>query len=402
MNRLLTVAVLALALMAPTPVPFARLVLDINTTASGASSFPSNFRGLNGVVYFTADDGSNGAELWRSDGTAAGTSLVYDIRPGPVPSNPGAFAMAGGVLVFAATDSRGRHVWRSDGTIGGTSLLKQFVTSPFSMLTVGNVAFSAAETAGTGVELWKTDGTEAGTVLVKDIWPGATTSAIANLTDVNGTLFFTATVVEGTTLARRLWKSDGTQAGTVQLGTAAGSPSNLVGLNGVLYFSAAGLEGTELWKSDGTPDGTVLQDTNPGPPSGRSDIVGASSLADGGRAVLFSATDGATGLELWKIDDRRDTVFLGEIASGPGSSTPEVFTRAGKFVIFTANDNTHGRELWALPLFAENLPQPAVDHIPTAAHGGRVRDGVPLFVYEQLETIENNLAADPDYPEPEP
>jgi ELWxxDGT repeat protein len=143
----------------------------------------------------------------------------------------------------------------------------------------------------------------------------------------------------------------------------------------------------------------VAQDTNPGPASGRSDIVGASSLADGGRAVLFSATDGVTGLELWKIDDQHDTVFLGEIAPGPGSSTPELFTRAGKFVIFTANDNAHGRELWVLPSFTQNLPQPAVDHIPAAAHGGRLRDGVPLFVYQQVEAMEDNLAADPDYPE---
>lgn len=56
------------------------LVADINTTA-GTGSSAMTFSELGGIAYFTADDGVNGYELWRSDGTAEGTYLLKDINP---------------------------------------------------------------------------------------------------------------------------------------------------------------------------------------------------------------------------------------------------------------------------------------------------------------------------------
>jgi ELWxxDGT repeat protein len=43
---------------------------------------------VSGTAYFSADDGMHGFELWSSDGTALGTSLVVDIRPGEKGSSP--------------------------------------------------------------------------------------------------------------------------------------------------------------------------------------------------------------------------------------------------------------------------------------------------------------------------
>ena len=40
------------------------------------------------TLFFTADDGVNGNELWKSDGTEAGTVLVKDINPGSGSSSP--------------------------------------------------------------------------------------------------------------------------------------------------------------------------------------------------------------------------------------------------------------------------------------------------------------------------
>jgi len=128
-----------------------------------------------------------------------------------------------------------------------------------------------------GFELWKTDGTVAGTVLVKDINPPATgaNSVPHGFTELNGALYFRATTSDVN--GYRLWKTDGTTAGTVlvkdinPLDTRAISyPVVFTRLNGALYFHADdGVNGIELWKTDGTAAGTqLLKDICPGTCSG--------------------------------------------------------------------------------------------------------------------------------------
>ena len=126
---------------------------------------------------------------------------------------------------------------------------------------VNNKLFFAATNGTHGMELWKSDGTETGTVMVKDIRPGASNSSIGYLTNINGTLFF---VANNGSYGTELWKSDGTTAGTVMVkdiraGVLGSNPSGLVNLDGTLYFAADnGVHGMELWKSDGTSAGTLL------------------------------------------------------------------------------------------------------------------------------------------------
>ncbi len=57
-----------------------QILKDINPTA--ASSGITELEAVNGTVFFAADDGVHGRELWRSDGTAGGTILLGDIRQG--------------------------------------------------------------------------------------------------------------------------------------------------------------------------------------------------------------------------------------------------------------------------------------------------------------------------------
>src|SRR5262249_56380828 len=126
-----------------TPSLTPQMVLDINTALS---SNPSQIVAVGSTTYFTADDGVNGVELWKSDGTAAGTVLVKDINPGSASSNPSSLTNVNGTLFFTASDG------------------------------------------STGVELWKSDGTAAGTVLVKDIIAGSADASPGSLTNVNGIL----------------------------------------------------------------------------------------------------------------------------------------------------------------------------------------------------------------------
>jgi ELWxxDGT repeat protein len=126
------------------------LLADINVGPNGSS--PQFFTAANGILFFNAWDPTNGCELWKIDGTAAGTVLVKDIRPGSMGSYPGPLVHVNGTLYFRANDG------------------------------------------ATGLELWTSDGTTAGTVLVTDIVAGSSGSNPYRFTDVNGTLFFTAAV----------------------------------------------------------------------------------------------------------------------------------------------------------------------------------------------------------------
>ena len=100
-------------------------------------------------VFFSADDGVRGAELWVTDGTEAGTQMVMDINP-VGSSNPMRFTRLGNRIVFAADDGKnGNEVWVSDGTPAGTQLLKDVNagaenSSPLELVAAGGSLFFTA------------------------------------------------------------------------------------------------------------------------------------------------------------------------------------------------------------------------------------------------------------------
>ena len=82
------------------------VVKDIR--AGDASSDPRDLAAVGDVLYFNADDGSNGRELWRSDGTTGGTRLVRDIAPGATASTPREMTALGNGFLFSALEFRRR------------------------------------------------------------------------------------------------------------------------------------------------------------------------------------------------------------------------------------------------------------------------------------------------------
>jgi ELWxxDGT repeat protein len=241
------------------------LIKPINNSENISSSSPGNVVYLNGIGYFGAYT-FNGYELWKTDGSEAGTVLFKDILSGSGSSNPNYLTVFNGSLYFSADDGvHGRELWKSDGTAAGTSMLNDILpgisgSNPEKLFIHNGILFFTADDGENGIELWKTDGTTAGTILVKDINPGSASSFCTIGTSVGSNYYFTAD--DGLSGAE-LWKTDGTAAGTALVKDiepgGSSAPASITNLNGTLFFSAyTNTTGRELWKSDGTSAGTVL------------------------------------------------------------------------------------------------------------------------------------------------
>jgi ELWxxDGT repeat protein len=126
---------------------------------------------LGSTIYFKATDGTNGEELWKSDGTEAGTVMVKDINPS-ADSYPNGLTLLGSAIYFEATDgTNGYELWKSDGTTAGTVMVKNIDTASNSgsvraITRHGNLLYFQAQDAVNGVEMYLSDGTEAGTMRI--------------------------------------------------------------------------------------------------------------------------------------------------------------------------------------------------------------------------------------------
>src|SRR6185369_2076077 len=123
--QLLATSVSVRASASPAALPEPRLIKDINTSGAGNTSNAGEFVTIGSITYFSANDGVHGQELWRSDGTDAGTYLVKDINPGSGNSSPQSLTNVNGTLFFTAYDpTNGSELWKSDGTAAGTVLVR--------------------------------------------------------------------------------------------------------------------------------------------------------------------------------------------------------------------------------------------------------------------------------------
>lgn len=277
-------------------------VKEINDSGTKSSN-PSGMFVFNNTIYFAADDsnGSNtgnadlGKELWKSDGTEAGTVFVKDIHTGSKGSNPNNFFELGNQLFFLANDGNGvSQIWKTDGTEAGTvntnngfSILKPVI--------IGNKAYTTATTRGNtfyefdgtnskevpdagsgqakplggqyiaydnntiflymdystdeatiGRELYKYNISAQTYTLIKDINTGTGDASISNFTKLGNEVYFEA--------LSKLWKTDGTEAGTVAVGVADK-------FNGVANLSA--FDGKIFFEGDETTGGDQLVVYNP-------------------------------------------------------------------------------------------------------------------------------------------
>ena len=348
----------------------ATLLSDINSAPEMEGGSPFRLTASGDFLYFTASTATTGTELWKTDGTEAGTTLVKDIAPGAESSRIVQMVDLDGQLFFHDANHSGR-IWTTNGTDSGTEPFFEGASIQFPLteaggslffndydglhtlyisngsqagtfqlgnfghvrevIAIGDVFYFAADgDAGSG--LWKTDGTSAGTLFVKEFEASGNFPGLENLAEFDGKLFFSGD--DGSFHGRELWTSDGTESGTVLLkdlvSAGNGYPKEFTVVNDLLYFSGA----SRLWRSNGTSAGTYIVSTDLSSPFHLTDLNG----------TLVMRANGAGGTELWKSNGTQTgTVRVADI-NPFGSSTPRDLSVLNDQLVFFAYDGRVGRQ----------------------------------------------------------
>jgi len=414
------------------------------------SSFPRQAIVAGDRLFFIAEDDATGLELWVSDGTRAGTRIVRDICPGPCDGldNSGLvshLAVLGSRVFFTADDgTTGQELWVTDGTPEGTTLVKDLSPGLFRFEPVDLTPFDGALYFAPGVTdlggIWRSNGAAGGTLRLNvpcttgcDSWPrvlGATSQQMLlqsgfchpgqesnfwtydptghfHSLPICATDIYTTAVIRGNEAfvgvdqPASLWRIDLPSATAVQLASfpANGGPRGLAVSGGLVFFSSFSsvdtATGSELWVSDGTAAGTRSLDLFPGPagsfPSGITPL---------GERVVFNAASATTGFEPWVSDGTlAGTHVLKDIWPGPqvvttngstGSSSPYGFVPSGSEVLFSVREPGNLFALWRTDgttagtrLVSEmNAPHPVSSRIA----GLTAADDRLFFVYAPTAT----------------
>lgn len=333
--RDLRLLLLFLVLVAASPGELAPyLIEDINTSSSSA---PQRLMPVGESALFFARDG-DGPGLWKSDGTAAGTAVVKRGLSGLGP-----WTASSSRAFFVITGAGGlAGLWTSDGTEAGTYPLTPAglgsldqVSAPVSVL--GSRVFFSAQSPSFGKEPWVTDGTPNGTRMLADLRPGFGPSLPKQFTAFRGKVWFSA--------LSRLYRSDGTSAGTVAFGPKLDRLEIWAIQGGRLWFMGelpTGARWREVWSTDGTPAGTQRV--------GQTRKIPRSPVSHGGR--------------LWFLGDGTD--------------------------LWSTDGTTAGTRKVSLPLL---LPSPVRPEL-IASDGARLYVGVDYFLANEEEWVRGVWASD--------
>ena len=327
-------------------------------------------------AFFAAGDTTApqlGRELWVTDGTAGGTGMITEIRPGEEDSGIAILTAFGNNVFLRANDGvAGTELWRSDGTAMGTQLAGDLTPTD---RTAGSRPRGFISAAGRTWFLatdgpWTTDGTRAGTVPRPDLIAAAPgPDDVFYFAEIGNELFY----VSRNSASPGTFVTDGTTHR--QLTSEILSGNFTIEGERVLFFTpVTGSSDLNLW------------DASPGGANVRSTISGLSNVGQPhplGQDVLFGGNDSAAGYELRSLNSG----LVIDLNPGPSSSSALILGRLGSNLIFAADDGATGNEPWVTDGTAAGTVQLA-DTIPGAA-GSFIRvhaqlDGLLYFSHDNI------------------
>ncbi len=375
----------------------------LNTTVTEGGT---GFVNMNGETFFSGGTfSSTGNELFKTNGTSAGTVLVKDVYTGVTGGLSSALYPAGNKLFFAANDLAGYGLFASDGSVGNaTKLLSMnFNVAQFKYLGTHNSIFYFSQNDSVhGNELWASDGTISGTVLLDLNTEAEGSSDPRNFTVMNNEVYVIAN--GGSTTGKELFKTNGTVGGTSLVKDAApgaddGIRNDLVAVGNKIYFQGytSGFNNTELWSSDGTSVGTaklvevaatqqdirdmgavnnklvfILKANNSDVWGSDGTVLGTTLLRaaqftqniDGFTAsnnrLFFVGKNDTAGRELWTTDGTVNGTFMViNAADTTENSDPQDLVDLNGILFYTCDDRKHGRELWRVDTVQLALNNPS-------------------------------------------
>jgi len=348
-----------------------------NETTTENNWGPQRMVQMGGILYFTADDGVHGWELWRSDGTLDGTYMIKDIlgedcEPAVDPET--------GEQYLDCTNPGSVRDWGWGDAAPGF----------FTEIVAGNekiffTGFNGPKSTNFA-DVWVSDGTAEGTHVVDDIWIDwdyfcdgcefyysgpRDLMVVPSYGNQPDRVVFSAikaianTGDQGFPKGEELWISDGTQAGTRMLANIEPETSSFGSSNEYCCADFDGsiprdmaLKGSQIWFTAQTESygrelyrfglqlggGLFLvKDINPG-----IETSNPMYLTHGSGGLYLSADDGINGQELhFSLGDAFTTNLVKDIWPGVNnSSNPKHFTKFGNKLVFSADDGANGREIW--------------------------------------------------------
>ena len=351
-------------------------VSRLNNTSKGTSSFihltkdidtskdsrPNNsailnlgnspFAVLNNYVYYNANDGIHGIELWKSNGTTAGTKMVKDIIPGEAGSAPSTIvSMKGNIYFIAYTPEEGNRIWKSDGTSAATKMLTYPSNCyPISLVNVNGVLYIIDVNMSNEWEIWKSDGTDAGTTFGVNLTALGATN-VFYMTAANNLLYFTAEN-NITYSNNELWRTDGTSAGTFMLKDIdpdpyGEGPIHLTAYKNKIFFFEKDGTHTYLWLSDGTTAGTTYASVSNqvGPTNINGSVNDRLPLTVAGNSMYFEGISSTNTWGIYKYSDVSGTSLVEIVnANQPDRIPISYLGTTAYFIMYNVNAVP---QLWA-------------------------------------------------------
>ncbi len=313
--------------------------VDVGPAGQFTAGVKPQWAAANGLLYYSATTAANGTELWRSDGTRNGTFLLSDLTPGAASSTISNLTEFKGSLYFTMSNGSDHYLYKSDGLAANTVNLGQIATgaAPKYFTVAEDNLYFVSQTATDGIEIRRTDGSIGGTQLVANVRAGTASSFPEYLTASGNKVFFTAI---GDTGGRELYAADETGVrlvADINPGAADGLPISPIMFiqavkGGVVFTAQDPSAGLELYYSNGT-SATRLTDLTPGPTD--TPFGGATRVAALGDKIAVAATtaDGFYTPYLTDLTGNVQRIFSDD---GDALTFASNFTAAGKYIYLRA------------------------------------------------------------------